>query len=63
MALSGPPKRQKFVSTGQRGHVHEQDVLDVIELEHQRVQRLKYEGAPCNMGRGRPLLLHLVEHC
>src|SRR3984957_13895829 len=33
--LSGLLKRKKFISTGQRWHAREQDVLDVVELEHQ----------------------------
>src|SRR6185312_5557526 len=33
--LSGLLKRKKFVSTSQRWHAREQDVLDVVELEHQ----------------------------
>ena len=35
------PQRKKFISSGQRRHAREQDVLDVIELEHQCFQRLQ----------------------
>jgi len=37
--LSGLLKRKKFISTGQRWHAREQDVLDIVELEHQGFQR------------------------
>jgi hypothetical protein len=32
--LSGLLKRKKFISTRQRWHAREQDVLDVVELKH-----------------------------
>jgi hypothetical protein len=32
-------KRKKFISTRQRWHAREQDVLDVVKLEHQGFQR------------------------
>jgi hypothetical protein len=35
--LSGLLKRKKFISTRQRWHAREQDVLDIIELEHSAV--------------------------
>ena len=65
--LSGLLKRKKFISPGQCRHACQQDVLDIVELEHQcsqsgeRSMTLSASRKP-SIGR-RDLSLHLVKHC